>query len=65
LSLSSDRQKWNQVAMTEQSPKVWEVTIESHAAGALLPGQTARYLRVQVPGASPASTLSRVEAYGF
>jgi alpha-L-fucosidase len=65
LSLSFDRQKWNQVAVTERSPKVWEVTIESQAAGALLPGQTARYLRVQVPGASPPSTLSRVEAYGF
>jgi len=65
LLLSSDRQTWNQVAMTEQSPRVWEVTLESQSAGAILPGQDARYLRIQVPGENPSSTLRRVEAYGF
>jgi hypothetical protein len=66
LLLSPDRQTWNQVAMTEKSPKVWEVTIESQAAGTLLPGQNARYLKIQVPGKyNPSSALRRVEAYGF
>jgi len=64
LSLSSNRQTWNQVGMTEHSPRVWGVTIGSLAAGAILPGQNARYLRIQVLGRNPPSTLRRVEAYG-
>jgi alpha-L-fucosidase len=65
LSLSSDNQTWNQVAMTDQCPKIWEVTIESQAQGAILPGQIARYLRIQVPTKNLPVTLRRVEAYGF
>jgi hypothetical protein len=65
LSLSSDNQTWNQVAIIDQCPKIWEVTIQSHAQGAILPGQNARYLRIQVQSKNLPVTLRRVEAYGF
>jgi alpha-L-fucosidase len=64
LSVSRDNQTWTQVAMTEEPPPIWEATIDSTAAGAVLPGRSARYLRIE-SGGSPPAALTRVQAYGF
>jgi len=65
LSLSKDSYDWTQVARIEEAPVLWEVTVENPAAGALLPGRNAHYLRIEMPGATPLPALRRVQVHGF
>jgi len=65
LSLSEDNRNWTQVAASEQPPARWEVTVDSEAVGALLPGRKARYVKIQIPGAIAGYTLRSVQIYGF
>jgi alpha-L-fucosidase len=65
LSLSEDNRNWTQVAAINEPPLLWEVTVENLAAGALLPGRNARYVRIMMPGAISPFTLQRVQVHGF
>ena len=65
LSLSRDGREWIPIASVGKSPKHWQVSIKNPAAGTLLPGREARYVKIECPGTTDSPTLERVQIYGF
>ena len=63
LSVSEDGEKWTEVWKAELWDQFWEVPLTMLKSGAQVPGQRARYLKLELP-TQREFLLRRVEIYG-
>ena len=65
MSISEDRQKWQDVWQAKSWATTWRVRLTQSSAGAATPGRKARFIKLETRGESPRElVLKRVIVFG-